>query len=293
MKLLSSLAAALLSILAVAGIAVAANPPTKVTETVNIPAGDSPGSGTKGSADPRCRGGRFAVAGGFESGVESGDFQRRANVFTSTPAGQRWRGKGIASGSQGGEIAVTAYCAKRKPASVRTRTISVPSGTARDLRIRCPRGKQVVGIGYEGEYMLKGFRGPQPTGRVTVVYGARRASAREALIRGASQSLGAPEAGRLTGYAVCSKSPRLKAVSDSVEVAPGTDGDAVARCPSGSVAMFGGFEQVLPGGDPTNVQGGVVDSVRSGDRAWRVRLINEGGGGAPSLKVRSYAYCAR
>lgn len=295
MKLSIVGALAIASLLAAVGVALAASPLPVVTETKLIEPRSPDNPEAKGVADPRCRNGRSAVAGGFVSGVEpAGEGpppSRQAVVLSSRPDGERWRGTGVANGSDGGKITIAAYCANRRPDSVRSRSVAIPGGETRDLLVRCPKGTRVIGIGHEGEFDVQstpgGFRVV-----AAIAYAARLKSARVALIKAAAQTSEDADRGRVTGYAVCSKSPRLVTKTDTVSVAPGEDGNAKAKCPRGSVVAFGGFEQLFPDGGGVGPST-VLDSIRSGDRTWRVRLINSGSSGSPELKARSYAYCAR
>ncbi len=90
--------------------------------------------------------------------------------------------------------------------------------------------------------------------------------------------------GELDSFAYCGKRGRPPQVrSKDIQVAPGSYGSVVARCPRGSQAIAGGFG--------TNQSVITLTSKRAGKRGWKVGGVNINDSGNPSAQLVAYAFC--
>jgi hypothetical protein len=182
-----------------------------------------------------------------------------------------WSGGPANPHGQGGVVEASATAQATGDGSKATATANCPPGTrAAGGGFDAPSSGDVVGLVYES---------------VKVGQRAWRASAQ-------LLDPGDPSTMTLTTYVYCRK--HFPVTRSSAETVP-TDGQvqigptASATCPSGQIAMAGGFHMPAPLVSPT-VTDLFFDSLRSGDSGWDARVVT--GPAGPST-VTSEAYCAR
>ncbi len=152
---------------------------------------------------------------------------------------------------------------------LRTSTASTtvgPSPDASSKSAKCPNGKKVISGGFDNP----GFADISPGKPGLFAYASHRSRSRRWTVGAQNDNDGA---GKLVAFAYCRSAGSLKARSASVMV-PNTGtqhGTATARCPSGSDAISGGFDNP---GFTTDGGAGFFPYVskKSGSRGWRVSV---------------------
>jgi hypothetical protein len=162
-------------------------------------------------------------------------------------------------------------------------TMVGPSPDASSKSAKCSPGERVVSGGFDNP----GFGDTTPGKPGLFAYASHRSSRREWTAAAQNDNDGV---GKLVVFAYCRRTGSLEARSASATVpSNGTQhGTATARCPSGSQAISGGFDN--PG---FSTDGGAgffpYVSKRSGGRGWRVSV--ELFRPAPA-KLRVLVYCS-
>jgi hypothetical protein len=156
-------------------------------------------------------------------------------------------------------------------------------GSTATATATCPPGTKAAGGGFDA---------PSSGDVVGLVY--ESVKVRQRAWRASVQLLdpGDPSTLTLTTYAYCRA--HFPVTRSTAETVP-TNGQvqigptASATCPSGQIAMAGGFHMPAPLVFPT-VTDLFFDSLRSGDSGWDARVVT---GPAGPSDVTSEAYCAR
>jgi hypothetical protein len=229
-------------------------------------------SAESGSVTAKCKRGREALSGGFET-------ESNAQVFGSTRAGKRkWTVAGRAGGG-GATLTALTYCDKSEPGLKQKSTdVAYDSDAVQvSATARCKRRSEAVSGGFSSQ-----SEGPPP---VTALWreGKRKWTA--------SGLVFALNPGTFTAFAYCDKSePGLKTKSSTVSLGNFENGSATAKCKRGSEAVSGGFSspEVTAAGFPGPAVI-VHESQREGKRKWTAS--GRAGAGGGSLTV--YAYCEK
>ena len=138
----------------------------------------------------------------------------------------------------------------------------------------CPGSEHVAFGGLTGQFSPVNDELVFPTGM-------RESAAGKWTVYG--QSVSTTRGSQLTAVAYCSNAPAPTAVQETVSVAKGHLGRAVAKCPAGTVVVGGGFNtKAFP------QVGAVAGLERIAADAWRVSILNIGDG---PTTVTAIAYC--
>jgi len=180
-------------------------------------------------------------------------------------------------------VAPNATAAKRGPGKViaRTATAPVPAGATVTVTATCPKGRNLVGGGFESI--------PADLETGAYVFESRRTRKRSWRIR-ALRDPGVPGASSIKSYAYCRRgAPRLGQRNASATLptaAPLARGEAIAICPGGRKAVAGGFAA-----EATSTFGTILigSSKRTSPRDWTVSGAHTQG---VPLTLTAYAYCA-
>jgi hypothetical protein len=156
-------------------------------------------------------------------------------------------------------------------------------GSTATATATCPPGTKAAGGGFDA---------PSSSDGVGLIY--ESVKIRQRAWRASVQLLdpGDPSTLTLTTYAYCRahfpvtrSTAKTVPSTGQVQIGP----TASASCPSGQIALAGGFHMPAPLVTPT-VTDLFFDSLRSGDSGWDARVVT---GPAGPSSVTSEAYCAR
>jgi hypothetical protein len=170
-------------------------------------------------------------------------------------------------------VGALAVSAAGEGLKTKSKTVELDMGEVGSALAKCKPGTKSVSGGFEAEFDA----GPPPV--VVLSTASRRASTRKWRASGAS--LGAE--GELTAFAYC-RDQKLKSKKKQTDVDgasgidPGTD-TATAKCPKGSAAVSGGFDNPdaelnLMGPGSTFIH--PIESRKIGKRKWRAGGNNYG-----------------
>ena len=175
-------------------------------------------------------------------------------------------------------IAAAMATAKLQTRSKSTRIAADGNGAA---AAKCPRGSEAVAGGFAAPRFDPSF-----DGRSILPFSSKRAGNRKWKTKGYNFS--PAQSGKLISFAYCDTHHRgLSFRSTTVQLPKLHPGKAIAKCPSGSEAVSGGFASpdASTGGDA--VLG--VASKRVQQRKWKVFAYNNDD--TNSQRLVAYAYC--
>lgn len=196
------------------------------------------------------------------------------------------------AGCVGGPLVLAVLAAMSGADGVTTRTASETVGDHSDgtATARCKSGTKAISGGFEGEFdATKVIAGQSP---LLQLHESQRRGNRWT---GSAYNLGA--AGDLTTFVYCSPQKlRSRSKSTSIEGSPFMSGDlatgtATAKCPRGTTAVSGGFDNpdFKVEGDFSHDRRVVpFISRKLGGRKWTVEGANQAGAEATLV---AYAYC--
>jgi hypothetical protein len=162
--------------------------------------------GSFGSAVARCPHGRQAVGGGFKTNSFTLTQGAAIFTFTSKRAGKRgWKAAGLNVGSPGGgnpagRLTAYAYCQKGRPkVRVRSKTVTAPALSIRNVDVKCPHRRKALSGGFNGHYGISGG-GLRVAAAITSKRGARARAWHTAAL-----GLTSPNPARITAYVYCGR----------------------------------------------------------------------------------------
>ncbi|MGH2925334.1 MAG: hypothetical protein ACRDK1_05105 [Solirubrobacterales bacterium] len=162
--------------------------------------------------------------------------------------------------------------------------VTVAPGSVGSATAKCKPGRSALAGGFASQFdSSSSSKGP------LVRYASMPAGSRGIETDGANFS---GSDGQLASFAYCGvHAPQI--VSKRVQLFPSSYGNALARCPSGTEAIAGGFatNKFDPDKGPRII---AFTSRRAGERKWRVGGFNIGGKSGPGSSGRliAYAYCS-
>jgi hypothetical protein len=240
------------------------------------------GPSGKGAVTAKCPKGSEAAAGGFVGAFSNPDGKNLGFASRRTTA-RGWKaGAWNLDETHSAKLTAHAYCSKR-PLHLKVKTAKKALGFEQQgsATAKCPRGTKVVSGGFAGPFSQSGV------GASMFVYSSKRVG--KARWRAAAANEGGAK-GTLTAFAYCKKhAPRLTPHSKKITVSdPNFPKKVTARCPTGSQAFSGGFDN--PEFGPNVDDSAIVpyESFRSSKRKWTVGGRNF----ADSGTLVAYAYCS-
>lgn len=243
--------------------------------------------GKKGHAQAGCDPGARVVGLGLATQVEHPDTGGPGIAPQGSWRSGRVANTAAANLSQGsGSASAFVYCSTSHHHNPKafTKRASIPpitrAATGHSVVARCPKGTRVAFGGYR-------VGGTISQGGGTFVYRSTRVP-HGWKVSGANVT---PVTSTLEAIAYCSHSTLPTSAHGTVAtVQPAQNGSAVAQCPAGQRARFGGFAGQLAGlnGTDSAVIGHVSRRVRGAAGAWIATGYGLGSGAA---KIKAIAYC--
>jgi hypothetical protein len=161
--------------------------------------------------------------------------------------------------------------------------LAIGPATTASATASCPPGTRATG---------GGFRAPSSVDAVALVYESIKVGQRSWRASVQVLDMGAPSTLTITTYAYCREHyPHTRTRTSTVRTSGETQvgPTASASCPTGMVALAGGFRMPPPLNGPT-VTSLYFDSLRSGISAWDTRVVT---GPAGASTVTGEVYCAK
>ena len=266
----------------VLSVALAVGGRTVESKSVVLPAGGL------GIATAVCPSGDYVTGGGFVDAVSwppnsGGETWVESEALVSAGRGWSVEGKDYQPATA---ITALAYCTKGTAPSLKkvSKTVKVSDRGLGTSEVQCPAGTVVLNGGFTVTFpTYKASWAP-----VQSAYRPSPTSWKVSAVNGFD-----PGSIDITATAYCGKGATPKqVVSPATTVQPSSMGDAVAKCPLGKPALFGGFSAQY---DPS--KGITVDAISLTSPTaseWKVTGGNWGIAeyGGVSGTILSYAYCA-
>jgi hypothetical protein len=275
-----ALALAVISIvLAAAGVAMALG--ALRTESKSTKVARYPDSGT---VSAKCDRGSEAVSGGFDNPDFEVPFNVNPAIFNYSShrsSTRKWAVSGKNSGESSGKLVGYAYCDRHEPGlKTRSKTVDVTAEAETKAVATCRRGSEAVSGGLLSD---------DPTPEFNPYRSIRRGD-RKWVVKVHEFP---PESPTLTAVVYCDKQePGLRTKSKDASVDPGVANTATAKCPRGTEAVSGGFDNP-DYTDPTGTGPAIYpyESRRVKTNKWRVSGWNDGASQPGTLTA--FVYCKR
>jgi hypothetical protein len=212
--------------------------------------------------------------------LRSGGEVRREE--TRIPIGRRRRRRWIAFACGVAALVAVVTVASAKLVSRRA-TVTIQPASDSSVTAKCDSGSEAVSGGFDAP----GFTDTGPGPSILPLTG-HRTSSRRWRDEGHNFQTDPGGAGQFVAYVYCdTHEPGLSTRSKTKTIAAFANGTVTVRCPTGTEAVSGGFEDERAG---VNIETTVpYTSERVGTRAWKVEVLNADQ--ANPHPATAFAYC--